>query len=90
MLKFTMLAFGIGWILLLAVATGLIGHDSKLGFGPLILLMMSTMTGLTGLEDEEQRVPLLLLAAASFGSCMLYGVLRYFMLFALAGRQAGA
>ena len=86
MLKLTLAAFSTGWLLIVAVAGGFIAHDSNLGYGPLVLLMLSTMTGLSGLEDEEHRVPLLLLAAASFGSCLIYALLRYFMLFGLAGR----
>lgn len=86
MLRFTLAMFGLGWVLIIAVAVGFIAQDSRLGFGPLIFLGASTMTGLVGgLEDAENRVQFLLLAAAAFGSCMLYAVLRYFMLFAWAG-----
>lgn len=87
MLKLTISAFGIGWVLVGAVAFGYIAQDSRLGFGPLVLLGAATIIGLmAATEDKEQRTPLLLLAAAAFGSCLFYGVLRYFMLFAWASR----
>jgi hypothetical protein len=86
-LKFTLVTFLAGWAMVLAVALGVIGHDSRLGFGPLILFLAATMVGgSAAMEDEENRVPALLLAAAAFASCLAYGLLRYFMLFGLAGR----
>lgn len=87
MLKFTLTSFVIGWGFIIAVAFGLIAQDSRLGFGPLVFLMMATMVGGSGaIEDDENRVPFLLLAVAAFASCMLYAVMRYFMLFSWGGR----
>lgn len=86
MLRFTLATFGLGWAFILAVALGSITQDSRWGLGPLLFLGTSTLTGLVGgFEDPENRVPCLLLAAAAFGSCLLYAVMRYFMLFSWAG-----
>ena len=86
MFRFSLATFGLGWAFILAVAAGFIAQDSRFGFGPLIFLGASTMTGLVGgFEDAENRSSFLLLAAAAFGSCLLYAVMRYFMLFAWAG-----
>lgn len=86
MLRFTVATFGLGWAFILAVMAGLIAQDSRLGFGPLVLLMASTMSGLAGgIEDPENRATLLLLAAAAFGSALLYALMRYFLLFGWAG-----
>jgi hypothetical protein len=86
MLRFTLLLFAAAWTLFLGIAFGLIPETSRFGYGPLVLFMFATMTGLSGIEDRENRAPLLLLSAASFGSCMLYAVFRYLLLFGWAGR----
>ena len=86
MLRFTLAAFSLGWLLMLAIAFGWVAQESKLGFAPLGLLGSAATAGFIGaIEDAEHRVPFLLIGAAAFVSCLIYAVLRYLMLFGWAG-----
>jgi hypothetical protein len=86
MLRFTLLSFATGWLLVILIAmTGHLAWDNKLLWGPIVLFMLSTMLGLTGLDDDEHRAPLLLLAALSFGSTLVYALFYVFFVFGMGG-----
>jgi hypothetical protein len=86
MLRWTLLSFSAGWLLIILIAaTGHLTWDNKLLWGPLSLFMLSTMLGLTGFEDDEHRAPLLLLAALSFGSALVYPLFYLFFVFGMGG-----
>jgi hypothetical protein len=85
MLRIGVMALGIGWAITLAIGQGWIGHDSRLGWLPMLLFGAATLCGMEGVTDPEQRGRLFLLGAAGFASCLLYAVFRYFLLFSFAG-----
>lgn len=86
MLRFTLAALSLGWLLMLAIAFGWVSQESTLGFGPLALLGTAATTGfIEAIEDAERRVLFLLIGATAFVSCLIYAVLRYLMLFGWAG-----
>lgn len=84
--RYEVIAFGIGWAVVLAIGQGWVAHDSRLGWVPMFLFGATTMVCVEGFTDAEQRARLFLLSAASFASCLIYAVFRYFLLLGFAGR----